>query len=138
MSGLRQFCETYDRTSVKRFEGLMVCYNIEIQQKGDGTFSGTGYKSWEVLAGTNGRDLPPNEQSPIRVTGSINNSDTVTMRYTVQGARRSTTGTATFDGSRTVMFNSVGGTSEDFPGTFRSSAANASGTARISAYGLID
>ena len=138
MGGLRQFCETYERTSVARFNGLMVCYNIEMRQLSDGTFSGTGYKSWEVLSGTDGRDLSPSEQSPIRVTGSVNNSDTITMQYTVQGARRATTGTATFDGGRTVLYSTVGGDSEDFPGTFRSTAANASGAARISAYALRD
>jgi hypothetical protein len=135
-SGLRQFCETYDRTSVARFRGLKVCYAVRMQQHRDGSLQGTGYKSLEVMPGTDGRDLEPGEQSQIRLRGYIDNSDTIHLEYTVQGARRATKGVATFDGGRTVL-NAAWG-SEDFPGTFRSDAANASGSASISSDALID
>ena len=135
-TGLRQMCNTYDQTSVSRYQGLMVCYNIEMQQHRDGSLQGTGYKSWEVLAGTSGRDLGPSEQSPIRLSGYIDNSNTIRLEYTVQGAERTTRGVATYDATRTV-FNPNGG-NEDYPGAFRTDAANASGSSTFSSYALRD
>ncbi len=135
-TGLRQLCETYERTSVARFRGLEVCYNIRVDQHRDGSLSGTGYKSFEALAGTSGRDLPPAEQSPVEVSGYIDNNDTIHLEYAVQGARRKTKGVAIIDATRAAFTDSGG--NPNWAGSFRTDASNASGSASYTGYALRD
>ncbi len=136
LSGTRTMCTTYDRTNVPAYRGLMLCYMLEMEQRADGSLRGTGYKYFEVEAGTQGRDLDPGEQTPIRLTGSVDNSGTVQLQYTEQGARRSTRGSARFSTSRTEP-DRWGGNPE-YVGTFRTDAAGASGPARFVAIPLRD
>ncbi len=136
LSGTRTMCTTYDRTSVPAYRGLVLCYMLEMQQHRDGSLQGTGYKYFEMEAGTQGRDLDPGEQTPIRLTGSIDNSGTVQIQYTEQGARRSTRGSARFTTARTEP-DRWGGNPE-YTGTFRTDAAGASGPARFVAIPLRD
>lgn len=135
-TGLRQLCETYERTSVASFRGLVVCYNIVVDQHRDGSLQGRGYKSLEKVAGGAYRDLPQAEQSLIRVSGFIDNSDVIHLEYTVQGAQRATKGVASLDATKTVYDPNSG--NSDFPGTFRSDAASASGSSRFTSVALRD
>lgn len=105
-------------------------------QRRDGPLQGTGYKYFEQEAGTDGRDLDPGEQTPIRLTGSIDNAGTIQLQYTEQGARRNTRGTARFDATRTVTDRDSG--NPEYPGTYRTDAAGASGSARFVAIPLRD
>ena len=130
-SGARDFCENYERTSVAEFVGMEVCYHIEMTQRG-GSLQGTGYKSFEALGGTPGRDLGPGEDSPIRLTGHIDSNDTIHLEYTVQGTRRSTKGTARIDARRAYD----NGGNPEWGGTFRTSAADASGRATYTGWAL--
>lgn len=83
-----------------------------------------------------GRDLDPGQQTPIRLTGSIDNSGTVQIQYTEQGARRSTRGSACFSTARTELDR--WGSNPEYTGTFRTDAAGASGPARFVAIPLTD
>ena len=127
-----RLCHTYARTSVERFKGMEVCYKVQLDQHRDGSLYGTGVKWSEQLASSaSSRTLPGSERSPITVSGHIDNSDVVHLAYTVQGARRNTRGVAQYGDARYMAGGD--GTSDlmAIEGTFRTDAANASGSARL-------
>ena len=127
LAGEVVFCETYDRTSVASFRGMELCYRVNMNQHPrDGSLSGSGRKISEQTRANGYRDLPPGEQSPVRVSGYIDGSNTIHLEYTVQGARRATKAVA--------QYRPDPGSPDDYVGSFRTDAANASGSAGLSAY----
>lgn len=125
LTGVKTLCHTYSKTNVSAFRGMELCYEVDLKQTPDGRISGGGIKISEETPSAGYRQLPPTEQTRMLVEGYIANGETVHLAYTVQGARRSTKGVATYasDNSPTPNYNMVG--------TFRTDAAGASGPARL-------
>lgn len=111
LSGWWEMTNTIQSTNYAQYKGLRLGYRLQLEQDGD-RISGRGQK-WSE----NGRTLPSSARTPITVTGTVD-GDTVTLRFTERGAKRTTGGSFSWELSadRTAL-----------KGSFESTAANTSG-----------
>ena len=109
LSGEWNVINTVQKTDYKSFDNMQVGFRLKINQTGK-EFTARGEKFSE-----NGRSLPPNNRTPIRVRGSID-GDRVVANFVEDGSQRKTNGRFVW------KFRSSGLT-----GTFVSTAANSSG-----------
>jgi penicillin-binding protein 1A len=111
LSGWWEMTNTIQSTNYAQYKGLRLGYRLQLEQDGD-RISGRGQK-WSE----NGRNLPSSARTPITVTGTVD-GDTVTLRFTERGAKRTTGGSFSWELSadRTAL-----------KGSFESSAAKTSG-----------
>jgi hypothetical protein len=110
---------------------MEVCYQVQLEQHRDGSLYGRGVKQLESLASSTPRTLPASERTPIEVFGHIDNNDVVHLEYTVQGARRKTRGIAQYGDAQYMAWGDGNTDLMLINGTFRTDAANASGSARL-------
>ena len=113
-------CTTHERTSVARFRGMELCYDVTLTQNG-GRISASGRKSTETVGG-NTETLSGSRATPITIQGTISNDLEMDLRFSEQGANRNTTGTLDLSAN-----DGLGG----YAGRFTSTAANASGRAQL-------
>lgn len=111
------FCETYDKTSVRSFQGMEVCYTGTVRQQGN-RLIGSGEKNTE-----SGKALTGAARTPIRIEGYLYPDNFVSFNYTVKGANRVTRGVTNYFGN-TMEPSSEG---NGWNGTFSSDAASSSG-----------
>ncbi len=111
LSGWWEMTNRIDSTNYASFKGLRLGYRVQLEQDGN-RITGRGQKWAE-----DGRTLPASARTPIRVTGSIDGGK-ITLQFTEQGAKRSTSGgfTWTLSADRTEL-----------RGSFWSTAAGTSG-----------
>lgn len=128
-----RLCHADDRTASPPDRGMEACYVVALQQREDGSLSGTGTKVAVWRAGESSdrlvpSDLAPSEREAIRVAGHIDHDDVVHLRYTVGDGRR---GVARYG---EPVYTDWGGGVTDLTaieGTFRAEEGVASGTARL-------
>ena len=111
LSGWWEMTNTIQSTNYAQYKGLRLGYRLQLEQDGD-RISGRGQK-WSE----NGRTLPSSARTPITVTGTVD-GDTVNLRFTERGAKRTTGGSFSWELSadRTAL-----------KGSFESTAAKTSG-----------
>ncbi|HEX6899286.1 MAG TPA: PBP1A family penicillin-binding protein [Thermoanaerobaculia bacterium] len=111
LSGWWEMTNTIQSTNYAQYKGLRLGYRLQLEQDGD-RISGRGQK-WSE----DGRTLPSSARTPITVTGTVD-GDTVKLRFTERGAKRTTGGSFSWELSadRTAL-----------RGSFQSSAADTSG-----------
>lgn len=85
VSGAWELATQVESTSYARFAGLLLGYEIQLEQAGD-RVTGLGRKVIE-----NGDRINPRAQTPISVSGIVD-GDRVALNFTERGSRRSTTG----------------------------------------------
>ena len=85
LSGRWELSNRIEETNYPDYLGLRLGYHIVLEQDGD-RLRGQGQK-WSE----NGRSSPESQRTPITFTGSIE-GDEVVLRFTEQGARRSSGG----------------------------------------------
>ncbi len=99
-----------ESSSLTRFEGLKLGYEMQLEQDGD-RVTGTGRKVTE-----NGNGIGPRAQTPVTVTGTIA-GDRLTLTFVERGTRRPT------QGKFVLMMDDAG----TMRGRFSSNAAQSSG-----------
>jgi multidrug efflux pump subunit AcrA (membrane-fusion protein) len=85
LSGWWELTNRIQATDYKNYVGLRLGYRIKLEQDGN-RITGRGQKWAE-----DGRSVAGSARSPIRVSGTID-GDTLTLEFTEQGARRSSSG----------------------------------------------
>jgi penicillin-binding protein 1A len=85
LSGWWELTNRIQDTNYKDYIGLRLGYRIQLEQDGN-RITGRGQKWTE-----DGRSIPGSGRTPIRVSGTID-GDKITLEFTEQGARRSSTG----------------------------------------------
>jgi penicillin-binding protein 1A len=112
VSGWWELSNRIETTNFPAYRGLRLGYRILLEQDGD-RITGQGQK-WSE----NGRRLPAAQRTPITITGSVEGGR-VRLRFTEQGARRSSGGSFSWR-------LTPGG--DRLSGSFASSAADTSGS----------
>ena len=112
LSGKWNIVNTVETTEYKSFKNLKLGFDLSINQNGS-TFTGSGLKVSE-----NGRTLPANSRTPIKVKGTIN-GDRIEATFFEDGLERRTNG-------RFVWRIDNGG--RGLKGTFATTAARSRGT----------
>lgn len=115
LAGEWSMVNTIENTSYPRYLNLRLGYRLLISQSGS-QFTGEGTKVSE-----NGQDMNVAEQTPIHITGSID-QDAIRASFVEEGLRRSTTG-------RFVWTLAQNG--NQLRGTFVSAAAKSSGSSVV-------
>jgi cytoskeletal protein RodZ len=85
VTGSWRLATQVESSSLARFEGLKLGYEMELEQEGD-RVTGTGKKVTE-----NGNGIGPKAQTPVTVSGTIE-GDRLTLNFVERGARRPTQG----------------------------------------------
>jgi len=85
LSGWWELTNRIQSSKVTDFEGLRLGYQIKLEQDGN-RITGRGRKSTE-----DGRSISGSARTPIQVTGTID-GDTIHLKFTEEGARRTSTG----------------------------------------------
>lgn len=111
MTGTWRLATRVESSSLSRYAGLLLGYEIELEQDGD-RVTGSGRKIIE-----NGREINSRGQTPITVAGVVD-GDRLTLNFVERGARRSTEGT----------FHLVRDTDGMLRGRFASDAARSAGS----------
>ncbi len=111
LAGEWKVINTVHKTGYKSFDKMQVGFRLRIKQTGK-DFTATGEKFFE-----NGRNLPQNSRTPIRVVGSID-GDKIVATFIEDGLMRRTNGRFVWK-----LQNDGAG----LTGTFVSTAANSSG-----------
>jgi hypothetical protein len=111
VSGAWTLATRVESSSLARFKGLQLGYQMELKQNGD-RVTGVGRKIAE-----NGSAIRSRAQTPMSVAGTID-GDRLTLNFTERGTRRPTRG-------KFVLLLDEAGT---LRGRFTSTAARSSGT----------